>query len=257
MDGLMNTMEAPGVDEAAGAVLDSFEKLKSKVNVALPERWLSAAIGGGLLYYGARRRTLPGTLLAIAGGALMVRGAFGRCPLFNALGINTAEKRLAVKEAIKQGQFKVEKSIAINRSPEEVYRFWRNFENLPRVMKHLKSVRAIDDNRSHWVAKAPAGIEIEWDAEITDERENRKIAWRSLEGSEVRNSGVVIFEPVSDGRATELRVYLEYELPAGKAAKAFAKLIGKDPDKMVDEDLRKFKGLMEKGEAAYSQMARG
>jgi uncharacterized membrane protein len=120
-------------------------------------------------------------------------------------------------------------------------------------MKHLKSVRSIDDRRSHWVAKAPAGIEIEWDAEITEDRENRKIAWRSLETSEIKNNGVVIFEPISDGRATDIRVYLEYELPAGKAGKAFAKLFGKDPDKMVDEDLRRFKALMETGEAAYSQ----
>ena len=124
-------------------------------------------------------------------------------------------------------------------------------------MKHLKSVRSIDDRRSHWVAKAPAGIEIEWDAEITDERDNRRISWRSLEGSEIRNNGVVMFEPLSDGRATELRVYLEYDLPAGKLAKTFSKVIGKDPDKIVDEDLNRFKSLMETGEAAYGQMARG
>jgi uncharacterized membrane protein len=199
-----------------------------------------------------------GTLLALAGGNLVLRGALGRSLIYQGLGINTAEKSVSsAKKAIKQGNFTVEKSILIDRSPEEVYRFWRNFENLPRIMKHLKSVRSIDDRRSHWVAKAPAGVEIEWDAEITDERENRKISWRSLESSEIKNNGVVMFEPLSDGRATELRVYLEYDLPAGKLAKTFSKAFGKDPDKIVDEDLNRFKSLMETGEAAYGQMARG
>jgi uncharacterized membrane protein len=141
----------------------------------------------------------------------------------------------------------------VNRSPEEAYRFWRNFENLPRVMKHLKSVRSIDDRRSHWVAKAPAGIGIEWDAEITEDRENRKISWRSLESSDIKNNGAVMFEPISDGRGTDLRIYLEYDVPAGKAGKAFVKFFGKDPDRMIDEDLRRFKSMMETGETVYAQ----
>ncbi|MDB5105587.1 MAG: cyclase/dehydrase [Fibrobacteres bacterium] len=249
MDGSQIPMNEAGVDAAAES--------GSKVNVAKAERWLSGAVGVGLIYFGIRKRSTPGTLLALAGGNLLLRGILGRSILYKLLGINTADKMKAAKQATHTGNFKVEKSIAVDRSPEEVYRFWRNFENLPRIMKHLKSVRSIDDRRSHWVAKAPAGMQIEWDAEITDERENGKIAWRSLESSEIKNNGVVIFEPISDGRATELRVYLEYDLPAGKIAKAFAKAFGKDPDKIVDEDLRRFKGLMETGEAAYGQMARG
>jgi uncharacterized membrane protein len=246
-------MDVAGVDAAAQNAYEEYEKGSgSKINVSKPERWISAAIGAGLIFYGIKKRSRTGSLLALAGGNLVLRGALGRSFLYQAMGINTAAKMKNLEQAMAKGSFKVEKSIAVDRSPEEIYRFWRNFENLPRVMRHLKAVRNIDDHRSHWVAKTPAGIEIEWDAEITDERENRKIAWRSLENAEIKNNGVVIFEPISDGRATELRVYLEYEPPAGKAGKAFAKLFGKVPDKIIDEDLRRFKSLMETGEAAVS-----
>jgi uncharacterized membrane protein len=123
-------------------------------------------------------------------------------------------------------------------------------------MHHLKSVRAIDDKRSHWVVKAPAGLDVEWDAEITDERENRKIAWRSTENAQIGNKGVVLFEPVHNGKGTEIRVYLEYAPPAGKAGKAFAMLFGKDPAKIIDEDLHRLKALLETGNAGGGQKGR-
>lgn len=228
-----------------------------KINVARPERWISALAGAGLLYYGIRRRSWAGTLLAAAGAKLFLRGFFGTSLIYRFLGINTAESYAAAKRAAASGEFKAEKSIAIDRSPDEVYRFWRNFENLPRVMKHLKSVRSIDEKRSHWVVKAPAGADVEWDAEITEDRENRRIAWRSIEGSEIRNEGVVLFEPLTGDRTTELRVRLQYSLPAGRTGKALARLFGKDPDRMLDEDLRAFKSMMETGETAFGQAARG
>ncbi|HKP96049.1 MAG TPA: SRPBCC family protein [Fibrobacteria bacterium] len=253
MDGSRISMDAAGPEGAADDNYGYGIRTETKINVAMPERWISAAIGGGLVLYGIRKRSRLGILLALAGGNLLLRGILGRSLLYQSLGINTAGKAKAVKRAIGSGSFRVEKSISVDRSPEDVYRFWRNFENLPRVMKHLKSVRTIDDRRSHWVAKAPAGLGIEWDAEITEDRENRKTSWRSLDSSGIRNNGAVVFEPVSDGRGTDLRIYLEYELPAGKAGKALAKLFGKDPDRMVDEDLRRFKTLMEAGEPAYGR----
>jgi uncharacterized membrane protein len=226
-----------------------------KINVARPERWASALAGAGLLYYGIRRRSWAGTLAAALGAKLLLRGFFGTSLIYRFLGINTAESYDAARRAAASGEFRAEKSIAIDRSPEDVYRFWRNFENLPRVMKHLKSVRAIDEKRSHWVVKAPAGVEVEWDAEITEDRENRRIAWRSLEGSEIANDGAVLFEPLTGDRTTELRVRLQYSLPAGRAGKAFAKIFGKDPDRILDEDLRHFKSIMEAGETAFGQPA--
>ena len=229
-----------------------------RINVSVPERWVSAALGGALIAYGIRKRSWTGGLLALAGGNLLLRGALGRSLVYRAFGMDTSKAFGKLAKAAATGErFTVEKSITLSAPASEAFRFWRNFENLPRVMRHLKSVRAIDERRSHWVAAAPAGLDIEWDAEITDESQDRKIAWRSLENAEIENKGVVLFEPVQDGNATELRVYLEYAPPAGKAGKAFAKLFGKDPAKMVDEDLRRFKSLIESGEHVLDHSGRG
>lgn len=228
------------------------------MNVSVPERWISAAIGGALIAYGIRKRSWAGGFIALAGGNLLLRGALGRSLIYRAFGIDTRKSfAKRVMQAGKGERFTVEKSITLSVPAAEAFRFWRNFENLPRVMRHLKSVRTIDDRRSHWVASAPVGLDIEWDAEITDERQDRKIAWRSLEGAEIENKGVVLFEPVQDGNATDLRIYLEYAPPAGKAGKAFAKLFGKDPAEMVEDDLRRFKSLIEAGEHALDHNARG
>jgi uncharacterized membrane protein len=252
MDRTEIPMDLAGAHAAAQETYETHAAGGFGVNVGTLERWISAVIGGGLLYYGIRRRSLAGTLMALAGGNLLFRGSLGRSLIYRAFGINTAAGAEAAKQALSKGKFKVEKSITIDRPVQDVYGFWRNFENLPRVMRHLKEVRTIDERRSHWVAKAPAGIEIEWDAEMTEDQENQKIAWRSLESFEIKNSGVVLFERTSGGQATDVRVYMEYELPAGKIAKAFAKVFGKDPDKMIDEDLRRFKKTMETREAAHA-----
>jgi len=240
-------MEVAGADAATQGQHRGYgESEGSAVNVGRIERIVSAAAGGALIAYGIRRRSWLGSLLALGGGTLLLRGALGKSLLYKSLGINTARK--AMEENIPKEPFRIESAIRIARAPEEIFRFWRNFENLPRVMDHLRSVRNIDGRRSHWVAKAPAGMEFEWDAEITDERDNRIIAWRSLEGSEIRNEGTVLFEPAADGQATEVRVSLEYQQPGGKAGKAFAKLFGKDPERMIQKDLTRFKKLMETGE---------
>jgi len=247
--------DTAGVDAATE---NSGDRATFGMNVSIPERWISAAIGGALIAYGIRKRSWTGGLLALAGGNLLLRGALGRSFLYRALDIDTSKAFAKLAEKAGKGErFTVEKSITLSASAPEAYRFWRNFENLPRVMRHLKSVRTIDDRRSHWVATAPAGLDIEWDAEITDEKQDRKIAWRSLENADIETKGVVLFEPVQDGNATELRVYLEYAPPGGKAGKAFAKLFGKDPAKMVEEDLSRFKSLIESGEPALDRNARG
>lgn len=231
-----------------------------KSNVGTWERWISAAAGGALVYYGlrkyagVRRRSLSGGLMALGGGNLLLRGALGKSLIYKALGVSTAA-RGGLGGA--KGAVKAEKSVTVHRSADEIYRFWRNFENLPRIMEHLKDVRSIDDRRSHWVAKGPAGMEAEWDAEITEDYEGRRIAWRSLEGSEVGTRGFVAFEPAPDGRGTEVRVSMEYDAPGGKAGAALAKLFGEEPGQKIEEDLRKFKRMLETGEFAHGQFARG
>lgn len=143
---------------------------------------------------------------------------------------------------------RVKKSVIIDRSASELYQFWRKFENLPRVMYHLDSVTTgLDGRRSHWVAKAPGGTQVEWDAEMTEDIPNERIAWRSVEGSDVENSGVVRFERAPGGRGTMVTVEMEYNPPAGGLGAMVAKLFRKDPTQEIQDSMRYFKQLMETG----------
>ena len=147
----------------------------------------------------------------------------------------------------------VTKTTTINRPPEELYRFWRDFENLPRFMRHLEAVKVTAPGRSHWKAKAPAGQTVEWDAEVTEDRPNELIAWRSLEGADVANSGSVRFTPATGGRGTVVRVEVQYDPPGGKAGALVAKLFGEEPEQQVQDDLRAFKQVIETGEVVLSE----
>ena len=143
---------------------------------------------------------------------------------------------------------KVQKSFTIQRSPEECYRFWHDFENLPRFMTHLQSVQKLGENRSRWTAKAPLGTNVSWDAEIINDKPNELIAWRSVEGADIDNAGSVRFRPGPHGRGTEVTVELNYEPPAGMIGATIAKLFGEEPEVQVREDLRRFKQILEAGE---------
>jgi len=143
-------------------------------------------------------------------------------------------------------------SITVNRPKEEVYRFWRNFENLPRFMRHLESAQATEGKRSHWVAKAPAGMKVEWDAEIVEDKPNELIAWRSLKGSDVDNSGYVYFRSAPAGRGTEIHAQVEYNPPGGALGAAIASFFGEEPGEQIKGDLYRFKQVMETGEVAHS-----
>ena len=143
---------------------------------------------------------------------------------------------------------RVKKSITINRSPEELYRFWHEFQNLPAFMNDLESVQVTGEKRSHWIAKGPAGKRIEWDAEIIEDRPNELIAWRSLEGSDVENSGSVRFERARGKPGTVIRVEIEYRPPAGSLGATVSKFLGADPKQALHENLHRLKQLMETGE---------
>jgi uncharacterized membrane protein len=142
----------------------------------------------------------------------------------------------------------VERAFTIQRSPEELYSYWRKLENLPRFMKHLERVEVLDERRSHWVARGPAGTHVEWDAEILEDAPNQRITWRSLEGADVANDGTVRFQAAPGDRGTEVRVSLSYSPPAGKLGATVARLFGENPEQQVRDDLRRFKNLMEAGE---------
>jgi len=227
---------------------------ESTVNISREERWACVVGGGAMATFGLLRGSLPGLLLGIAGAGLAYRGITGHCPVNEARGINRANVSGSHMMSVphRQGHL-VEKTVTIDKSPEELYRFWRDFENLPRFMKHVKSVGSIGDGRSHWVAKAPAGMTVEWDAEVINEEPNRLIAWRSLHHSEINHAGSVRFDPAPGGRGTEVRVTLNYAPPAGSLGVAVAKLFGEEPELQLEESLRRFKGLMEAGEVATTE----
>jgi uncharacterized membrane protein len=143
-------------------------------------------------------------------------------------------------------------SCIVNRSPDEVYRFWRNFENLPRFMKHLQTVNDLGDGRSRWKATGPAGTEVEWDATIIADVPGEVITWRSLENSDVDNAGAVRFEEAPGNRGTIVKVNIQYNPPAGVVGATVAKLFGEEPEQQLDDDLRRFKQVLEVGEVVVS-----
>jgi uncharacterized membrane protein len=146
----------------------------------------------------------------------------------------------------------VEHVVTVRRPIDEVYRFWRNFENFPRFMRHLEEVRTTSDRLSHWVARGPAGLHFEWDAEIVSEQAPELISWCSLEGSEVEHRGAVRFTDAPGGRGTEIRVELEYLPPAGRIGRRIAQLFGEEPAQQIKDDLRRVKQLLETGEIPVS-----
>ena len=145
------------------------------------------------------------------------------------------------------------KSITIHCPPEELYRYWRDFQNLPRFMKHLESVQVIGEGRSHWIAKAPGGMTVEWDAEIAEDRPNELIEWRTLEGSDVNHSGSVRFKHAPGGRGTVMKVEMHYSAPGGSLGTAIATLFGQEPGQQIQDDMRRFKQLMETGEVVTTE----
>ena len=218
-------------------------------NVNDPERWISVVFGGALTAYGLKMRSIPGFILSAIGGALVWRGATGHCPVYEGLGVSSVPDD-GRQVSIPYGHgVRVEKAVTINVPVEQVYAFWRNFENLPRFMHNLESVEVHDSTRSHWVAKGPAGTKVDWEAEIINEVPNELIGWRSIEGSRVDNAGSVHFTPAA-GKGTEVKVVLRYDPPAGVLGATISRILGEDPAVNVREDLRRLKMLLETGEIA-------
>ncbi len=232
---------------------DRWENLRrhresGQADLGKTERLISGVAGAALLLLSFRTRRLRPLLFPVATGliAKALKGAAGKAA---GTARRTLNDRTSPVASVGRGQgVKVEESVTINRPVLEVYRFWRNFENLPRFMDHLESVTVIDDTRSHWVAKGPAGTKVEWDAIIHNEVSDELIAWRSLPGAEVNNAGSVHFTPTPDGTGTDVRVVLSYEPPAGMLGVTVAKLLGEEPSKQVADDLRRFKQVMDSGD---------
>lgn len=222
--------------------------MKSRMNIGPVERGISLASGLALLAYTITRRPKLSVPLGLDAGYMLYRGATGHCVFYQMLGINRSE--VNGHEGIR-----VERSVTVNRPRAELFPMWRDFENLPRFMEHLESVKVDDSEigRSHWVAKGPLNRRVEWDAEIIEERDNELLVWKSLPGSMVESMGRVEFLDAPGGRGTVIRVSMEYNPPGGSLGAAFAKLFGKEPNHQINEDLRHFKQIVEAGEVATVQ----
>ena len=223
----------------------------TNTNVAASERLISGVSGAALLAEGLRKGmgSAGGAALSAVGGLLLYRASTGYCGMYAALGLDSAHEGHALfgGHDVHQGVF-VRKTFTINRTPEECYRFWRDFQNLPRFMTHLKSVSVVDATHSRWEARSPGGGTVAWDAEIINDRPNELISWKSVGDADIDNAGSVRFRPATGNRGTEVRVELMYQPPAGRLGAAIAWLLGEEPDFQVREDLRRFKQIMEAGE---------
>jgi uncharacterized membrane protein len=219
-------------------------------NISEAERWVSVIAGGALTAWGVSRFSKAGLGGALLGAELMRRGITGYCPIFNALGFYTADRGQGAETTsvpYEQGM-RVEEAITVNKPRQEVYRLWRKLDNLPRFMRHLDSVQETDDRRSVWVAAAPAGRRIGWEAEINNEIEGELIGFRSLAGSRVDLAGSVRFKDAPFDRGTEILVKIQYNPPAGLLGALAATLWGEGPSRQVHEDLHRFKSMLEAGE---------
>jgi uncharacterized membrane protein len=206
----------------------AMDRLTGEIEGSNVKTWAPMLIGGALVAYGLSRRSVGGALVAGAGAAFALQATQAR-------------------DGAAQRQF-ARANVLVNCEPSRAYEFWRRFENLPQFMHHLHSVNVLDNSRSRWTAYGPANSLIEWTAEIVAERENEIIAWRSIEGSEIQVDGSVEFRSAPGNRGTFVDATIQYRPPAGALGDKIAKIFGKDPAFLMEQDLRRFKALIEAGE---------
>lgn len=209
------------------------------------ENLLALGAGALLLIVGASRRSATGACLAASSAPLLYRGITGRWPDVLSDHVQSDDTRDALGG---DRGVHVRESVRLETPVADVYRFWRRLENLPRFMTHLNRVTEMPDGTSQWVAAGPAGLAVEWTAEIINEVENKVLAWRSLPESDIVTAGSVNFDAVRGGRSTQVSVHLQYAPPAGRAGAMVATLFGRAPSQTIREDLRHFKQLLEAGE---------
>lgn len=207
------------------------------VNVSNRERMISVALGAFLFSRGLKNGSILGTIL---GGYLTYRGASGHCIVYNQV---QRSRYTDTPESVN-----IKTTLIVNKPKQEVYDFWRKLENLPLFMKHLKSVKEVDEKRSHWEANIPGNITtITWDAEIVKEEEGKLISWQSLPGATVENAGKVDFRDALGDQGTELNIVITYHPPAGKVGSGIAWLLNPVFKKMIQNDVANFKQYIETG----------
>jgi len=223
------------------------ERVFPRINkrMGTESRWLYGLAGGALLIFGISRRSWFRDVLALVGADLLSYGATGH-HLYEALGITGghAGQREGTRIPHQLG-VQVQRSIHVNAPRRKAYDFVRDLENLPRFMQHVKNVSKTDDKRSHWVVKAPAGTQVEWDAEIINDLPGELIAWRSINNPDIDSAGSVRFERTTDDGGTVIRVSMQYLPPAGILGATVAKLFGEEPEQQLKDDLGRLKMALE------------
>lgn len=218
-----------------------------------PGVWVGSRVAGDALDMGLLGGTLATggtTNPARAIGALAAVAGTAAADMADTLQLRGHRESLGGGTAMR-----VRAAVTVNRSAEDLYSWWRSFDNLPDLMTHLRSVELLDEGRSRWTVRAPLGSSATWDAEVTEDVPNELVAWQSLPGSQVENAGEVRFVAAPRGRGTEVHVLLTYDSPVGQVAAALLKLFGDDPVQQVKDDLRRFKQVMETGQVVRSDGA--
>lgn len=219
------------------------------VNISETERWLSSIAGAAMILSGLKQRSVVGALRAASGAALLTRGASGYCPAYASVG-RSYSRVYDTREALGgRCGVHVDESITINRPAADVWAIWRDFESLPNYIPSLKSVTRTDATRFHWEAIGPGRRSIAWDAEILNEIPNELIAWRTIGEPDVVSAGSVRFVQSKGRGDTQVHVRLQYEPAGGKSTAAIAWLFGKEPGQLIRAGLRRFKAIIETGEA--------
>lgn len=212
-----------------GAVVNGALASWSRENWSPAQRALAGFLGAAVAGIGYLRGGARGLALCALGTGLVARA--------------TANQNIA--EIVRPRGIHVEKLLRVEAPVEQVFAYWRNLENFPQWMSHVREVRYVGEDRFHWIVDGPAGMPVEWDAELLNVSENREMTWRSVEGSQVDHVGRVRFEP--EGAGTRVHVQLRYTPPGGVIGHAVAKAFGTDPKSEMDEDLERLKDLIETG----------
>lgn len=210
------------------------------------QRWVVGSGGAALLWYGLRREGASRWPLLLLGSALLYQGASGQNLLDHVPGVQYVPVVRQMTSV--PSQLRVRKTLTVNRPAHELYSYWRKLENLPRFMQHVRSVQPLDDRRSHWVVDVLENVELEWDAEITEERPDEMIAWQTLPDAQLQSKGYVKFIPTA--RGTEVSVSMSYEPPAALLGRFVGSGVRFIAEQQIKEEIRNFKRLMETGEIA-------
>ena len=233
------------------APLSNHELRGGDPNVTGGERWLSILAGGTLATYGVKRGGPLGILAAFAGSALVARGARGQDPLKRAFTPSPVEAKIASQEGWSTAATAAA-GVSINKPRAEVYAFWRDFSNLPKIMKNLESIEVLDAKRSIWRVKGPGGRTFRWTSTITEETPGHIYRWRS-EG-DIANSGSVEFRDAPKGHGTEVALQIAYEPPLGQFGRIAAKFARMEPQIQARMELKRFKMMIESGEVSTGRL---